>query len=66
MHAWCDCTYDHENNENNERNEEEEVEERLGHCEIVLKTPQDELDCMEMLFNLSSHSSSSRRQKDGF
>ena len=47
-------------------NEEEEVVGSLGHCEIALKAPQGELDCMEMPFNLSSRSSSSMRHKDGF
>ena len=48
------------------RNEEEEVIGSLGNCYISLKTPQGALDCMEMPFNCSSRSSSSRRHKDDF
>ena len=41
MHAWCECTHDHDMNENNENNEEGRYYESLGHCEVASETPQD-------------------------
>ena len=64
MHG--DCTHDHENNENNERNEEGRDCGSLGHCEVVLETPQDRSWMHGDVLRPSSRSSSPRRLNDDF
>ena len=66
MHAWCECTHDHDMNEDNKINEEGRGCESLGHCEVASETLQDGSWVHGDVLQPSSRSSSSRRHKNGF